>query len=100
MQIATWHGDGNRKTDAFHVPGKAWRIRWIKQSTSHRPGYITVFVHYADDRLVGLAINERVMESGESYLEEEGDFYLDIVARRCEWEITVENISDQPTTYS
>ncbi|MFQ5855677.1 MAG: hypothetical protein ACE5LU_08565 [Anaerolineae bacterium] len=90
VEVASWQGDGNKKTEPFPISGEEWRIRWMKHSTSHRPGYITVFVHHSDDRLVGLAVNERVMESGESYLDEQGEFYLDIVSRRCEWEIIVE----------
>jgi hypothetical protein len=90
VEVAAWEGDGNKKTEAFPIEGDEWRIRWMKHSTSHRPGYITVFVHHSDDRLVGLAVNERVMESGESYLDERGEFYLDIVSRRCEWDIIVE----------
>ena len=90
VEVASWRGDGNKKTESFAIPNKEWRIRWVKRSTSHRPGYITVFVHHADNRLVGLAVNERVMESGETYMEESGEFCLDIVARRCEWEIVVE----------
>lgn len=90
VEVASWQGDGNKKTEPFSVSGEEWRIRWTKSSTSHRPGYVTVFVHHSDDRLVGLAVNERVLESGESYLHEQGEFYLDIVSRRAEWEIIVE----------
>ena len=90
VRVAAWQGDGNKKTEPFTIQGSEWRIRWSKSSTSHRPGYITVFVHYADRRLVGLAVNERIADSGEAYLDRRGDFYLDIVSRRAAWEIVVE----------
>ncbi len=90
VQVASWRGDGNKKTEPFAIQGTEWRIRWSKSSTSHRPGYITVFVHHSDHRLVGLAVNERVADSGEAYLDQPGEFYLDIVSRRAAWEIVVE----------
>jgi len=40
--------------------------------------------------LVGLAINERIADNGEAYLDRPGEFYLDIVSRRAAWEIVVE----------
>lgn len=85
-----YSGQGDKTTESFIVTEAPWRITWDFDEDTYRAGHFTIQVHDAKDSSYVESI-AGVDHTGadESYIYQEGSFYLDITSINGSWEVSV-----------
>ena len=91
--VASWAGASptRRDTEPFDVTADTWRLRWEAQGRP-RDSLLQVVVYGANDRIVGIAVNEANLPylAGAWPTEGSGRYSLQISASNLAWVVTVE----------
>ena len=85
-----YSGQGDKTTESFTVTQAPWRITWDFDEDTYRSGHFTIQVYNRTDSSYVESI-AGVDHSGadESFIYQEGTFYLDITSTHGNWEISV-----------
>jgi hypothetical protein len=91
--VASWAGAGptQRDTEPFDVTAETWRVRWEAQGRP-RDSLLQVVVYGADERIVGIAVNQANLPylAGTWPAEGRGRYSLQISGGNLAWAVTVE----------
>jgi hypothetical protein len=92
VKVKSWKGVGLKKTETFKIEEGNWRVIWNFSApgamgmfiiASYRPG-----IEEPEDYLANVA-NE-LKGSDTSYVHTSGEFYLEINAVNCKWNVSIE----------
>lgn len=92
--IKEWMGAGYKKTEPFTIDEGSWTISWIHVPSTLKGssiGTFQVMVYNADDPYLPVAIvaESKEQESGTSYFDEIGTFFLEINAANTRWSVKI-----------
>lgn len=90
VQIGSWNGEQDRRTESFHVISKEWRLRWQAARTSLFPKFRVAVYEAASEALVKRVISGYGQATTEVRLTP-GRYYLRVNAARVVWTIAVED---------
>lgn len=92
--IASWEGNGIKKTETFTTLTKEWRLNW-ETSNENVAGVLQVMVYKAGKSglMEDMLVNAMGVGSDTSYFRgDPGEYYLDINSANVSWKIEVEEL--------
>jgi hypothetical protein len=80
-EIAWWKGAESRVTETFQIPSRTWMVSWrTKVVGNHKPGNLSISVHRADGKTVGVMAEAVGADENRVILQGAGNYYLAIRA--------------------
>lgn len=91
VKIKSWKGNGLKKTEKFSVEGD-WRIVWSfnapQDMTIFNIAYYRPGTEEPEDYVAN--VSNELKANDTSYVHTSGEFYLEINAANCKWNVSIE----------
>lgn len=87
--LASWKGNGTKRTEPFSIRSTQWRVAWNTRMTGVG-NFIAVVQRPGSDFPLATAANVTASGADTSYVYVTGEVVLDIISANASWEVTVE----------